>query len=448
MESIFSFPQEFIFGTATAAFQVEGATHQDGRGDSIWDTQTRLPGVIKNGDTADFACDQYHRYEEDVALMKDLGVSAYRFSLSWPRLQPEGRGAVNPQGIDYYNRLIDALLKAGITPWVTLFHWDLPQSLQDSEGGWLSPHIADHFGDYAGLVAHAFSDRVKNFFTVNEFYCFTDKGYVQGDFPPRLKLPPHQAFAVRHHALVAHGRAVQALRASARGPIRVGFAENSQIMVPVIETPENVEAAKLAFRESNGAFITPILEGAYPERYLQTFGNEVPAFNPEDFKIIAEPLDFIGLNMYTPVYVQAEGKTGYKITHPTAHHPRMHVDWLKVDPSIAYWGPRIAWELWEKDIYITENGCSGTDVPDETGAIVDTDRVFYLRHHLREVSRCISDGIPLKGYFLWSLLDNFEWNHGYSERFGIVYVDFSTQKRSKKLSYSFYKGTISRGRVV
>lgn len=448
------FPKDFLFGAATASYQIEGASIEDGRGPSIWDTFSKKPGRTLFDHNGDVSVDQYHRYKEDVQLMKKLGLQAYRFSISWSRVLPEGKGPVNEMGFDYYNRLVDELLASGIQPWITLFHWDLPQALEDQYGGWRNKQIADDFADYASLVADRLSDRVKNFFTMNEFYCFIDKGYGMGDvfdsFAPGVKLPAKELNQTRHHALLAHGKAVQALRAHAKQPINVGIADNSNIYVPVTETEENITAARKAFREGNAWLITAIMEGRYLDCFLKEQGDNAPVFTEEEMKIIGSPLDFVGMNMYTPMLVQhADNKAGYEILPFSNSHPKFHMPWLNFGPQITYWAPRFAKELWNvESFYITENGCAADDHPNIQGKIIDTDRVAYLREHFSHAARAVSEGWPLKGYFVWSLMDNFEWAYGYTRRFGIVYVNYSTLERTPKLSAEWYRDVIRNRRVL
>jgi beta-glucosidase len=444
------FPPGFLWGSATASYQVEGAFNEDGRAPSIWDTFSHTPGktvAAANGDVAD---DHYHRYKEDIQLMKGLGVKAYRFSVAWPRVFPQGAGAPNPKGLDFYNRLVDELLANGIAPFATLYHWDLPQALQDKVGGWESRDTASAFANYAGYVAERLSDRVKQFFTINEFGAFLDLGYKIGIHAPGLKLPAGRFNQTRHHAVLGHGLAVQAIRAHGKPGTRVGIAENMAICAPVIETPEHIVAAERATREMNAQYMTVVQEGKYTDAYLAAAGADAPKFTPEELKIISSPLDFVGINIYTPVYVRADASPlGFaQVPHPPSF-PHMASPWLFCGPEALYWGPRHVAKLWgAKEIYITENGCSSSDVPAADGRVYDTDRVMYLRNYLSQLQRATSDGVPVKGYFLWSLMDNFEWADGYTNRFGLHYVDFATQKRTPKLSAAFYREVIARNAVA
>ena len=444
------FPTGFRWGTATSAYQVEGAATEDGRGPSIWDTFAATPGKIADGSNGLEAVDHYHRYKEDVALMKGLGATAYRFSIAWPRVFPQGTGAVNPKGFDFYDRLVDELLKNGIEPYATLYHWDLPQALQD-RGGWESRETPLAFGEYAGLVAARLSDRVKHFFTLNETSAFVELGYGNGVWAPGLNLPLGRLNQVRHHAVLGHGLAVQAIRANAKPGTEIGIADNIINAVPAIETAANIAAAGKAMRELNAAYLTVILEGRYTDAYLAKAGADAPKFTPEDLKTISSPLDFVGLNVYTPNnYVEAsDSPAGYAILPVPTSFPKMASSWLTIGPEAMYWAPRLAAELWGvKALYITENGTSAADKPDATGAINDLDRVMYLRNYLTQLQRATSEGVPVRGYFLWSLLDNFEWADGYATRFGLIHVDYKTQKRTPKLSASFYREVIARNALA
>lgn len=444
------FPKGFLWGSATASYQVEGAVKEDGRGSSIWDTFSHTPGKVVENATGDVADDHYHRYKEDVQLMKSLGVKSYRFSIAWPRVFPTGDGAPNPKGLDFYNRLVDELLANNIQPFATLYHWDLPQALQDRGGGWESRDTSKSFGDYAGHVAEHLSDRVKHFFTINEFGAFVELGYRLGIHAPGLKLPPGRFNQTRHHAVLGHGLAVQAIRAKAKSGTKVGLAENMAICVPVIETTQHIEAATRAAREMNAQYMTVIQEGKYTDAYLANAGSDAPKFTPEDLKIISSPLDFAGINIYTPTYIRADGSAiGFAVVPPPKSYPHMASFWLNIGPEALYWGPRHVAKIWNvKEIYITENGCSSSDIPAADGTVYDTDRVMYLRNYLTQLQRATADGIPVNGYFLWSLMDNFEWADGYTNRFGLHYVDYATQKRTPKLSANFYREVITRNAVV
>jgi beta-glucosidase len=441
-----SFPADFKWGCATASYQIEGATHEDGRGETNWDVFSKTPGKVANGDTGDVACDSYHRYAEDTALLKNLGVDMYRMSLAWSRIFPTGRGKPNMKGVDHYKKVVDNLLEAGITPYVTMFHWDLPQALP---GGWQNRDTAKAFADYAGYMAGQLGDRVKHFMTTNELRCFTDLSHLQGLHAPGLKLPNKDAFQVRHHGVLAHGLGVQAIRAHAPKDVQVGIAENPTLFVPVIETPEHIEAAKRATHDENSMFLGAVMEGKYSDFYVQTAGADMPKVMPGDMEAIGSPLDFVGLNIYNPTYARADDSAkGYATLPHLPASPHMASPWLYVGPEVLYWGIRQVTELYKpKAIFISENGCSADD-PMVNGRVDDSDRVMYLRNYLTHMHRAVDEGLPIKGYFLWSLMDNFEWADGYGKRFGIHYVDFATQKRTPKMSALWYKELIRRKELV
>jgi beta-glucosidase len=444
------FPEGFRWGTATSAYQIEGATQEDGRGVSVWDTFSRLPGKIRDGANADIACDHYHLYKEDVALMKALGVSSYRFSIAWPRLFPEGRGVPNPKGLAFYDRLVDELLANGIEPFATLYHWDLPQALQD-RGGWESRDTVEAFAAYAGFVASKLGDRVRHFFTLNEIRTFVELGYGSGSFAPGLVLPKARLNQVRHHAVLGHGLAVQAVRANGRGGIKVGPAENITTALPDVETLKNIRAAELATREMNAPYLTVMLEGRYTDAWLAAAGADAPRFTAGELRTISTPVDFVGINVYAPgAYVRAsDAAPGYTVIPLPVSYPHMESRWLTFGPGTLYWAPRQVATLWNvNEIYISENGTSAADQPASNGTVYDLDRVLYLREYLSQLRRATSEGVPVRGYFVWSLLDNFEWVDGYDTRFGLHYVDYKTLTRTPKLSASFYKKVIARNALV
>src|SRR5215510_13886390 len=457
-----TFPNGFFWGTATSAYQIEGAWNEDGKGKSIWDTYAHTPGKIKNGDTGDVANDHYHRYKEDVAMMKrDIGANAYRFSIAWPRIFPNGTGHPNHKGLDFYNRLVDELVSAGIVPFPTLYHWDLPQTLQD-KGGWQNRDTAKAFADYAGYMAEKLSDRVHHFFTINEFRSFVDLGHhghtlkVPGgemtlSIAPGLKLSSGELNQVRHHAVLVHGMAVQAIRAKGKAGTKVSPAEHIHHAVPLIETPDHIKAAQIATREANAAFLTVILEGKYTDAYLKEAGRDAPKFTYEDLKVIASPLDFVGINVYKPTFyaLAFDQAPGWREIPFAKSHPGMFNRWLSLGPDSLYWAPKFVQSLWgTNEIFTTENGCASDDVVAGDGKVYDTDRVMFLRAYLAQLQRATADGVPVKGYFHWSLMDNFEWSSGFGDRFGMVYVDFKTQKRTPKASAEWFRAAATRNAVA
>jgi beta-glucosidase len=438
------FPQDFLWGTATSSYQIEGAWKDDGKGESIWDRFAHMPGHIQNDETGDVALDHYHRYKEDVQLQKALGSKAYRFSVSWPRIFPQGTGNPNSKGLDFYERLTDELLVNDIKPFATLYHWDLPQALQDSVGGWESRDTAKAFADYAGYVSEKLSDRIKCFFTLNEVNAFVELGHRTGIFAPGLKLSSARVNQVRHHAVLAHGLAVEAIRARAKPGTKVGPAENVAAVVPAVETSENISAAERAMRELNAGILTVMLEGRYTDAFLSSAGADAPQFSDEDLKTIASPIDFVGINVYTPTYVRAIGTSpGYEVVAPAKSHPRMASSWQVFGPESLYWAPRHLQKIWNvKEIYISENGCGAADEPTADGVVFDSDRIMFLRNYLAMLQRATSEGAPVHGYFLWSLLDNFEWSSGFGTRFGLFHADYVTQRRTPKLSAAYYSEII------
>jgi beta-glucosidase len=442
------FPAGFLWGSATASYQVEGAAREGGRGPSVWDTFSHTAGKTFNGDTGDVADDFYHLFPKDIELMKELRLKTFRFSVAWSRIFPEGTGKPNQEGVDFYKRLTDALLAAGIEPYCTLFHWDLPQALQD-RGGWENRDVAKAFADYAGYTAGALSDRVKHFMTMNEMRSFVELGYGNGLHAPGLKVGAKRLAQLNHYVALAHGLSVQAIRAHTKAGTKVGIADNVQATTPAIETPEHIEAARKAMREQNASFMTVVQEGRYTDLYLKGLGADAPKFTAEELSIIKSPMDFVGLNIYQPTYVRADGsEKGYAVINPPESFPHMYSPWLYVGPEAIYWAPKLVSEIWGvKELYITENGASSSDQIASDGHVYDSDRVMYLRNYLGQLHRAIAEGVPVRGYFLWSLLDNYEWADGYSKRFGIIYVDFATQKRTPKLSAAFYKEVIRENRV-
>jgi beta-glucosidase len=438
-----SFPPGFLWGSATASYQVEGAVHEGGRGASIWDTFSHTPGKVANSDNGDVADDFYHRYRDDIALMKQFGLKTCRFSVAWSRIFPDGTGSPNQQGIDFYRRLADAMLEAGIVPYCTLYHWDLPQALQD-KGGWENPDCPRWLAEYEGFTAGKLSPQVKNFMTVNELRIFTTLGYGEGTHAPGLRVNAKRLAQVCHHAVLGHGLSVQAIRAATPAGTQIGLADNAIVTVPAIETPDYIAAARRAMREENARFLTVIMEGRYTDAYLSRLGPDAPHFTPSELKAISSPIDFVGLNVYEGAYVRPDSNPlGYAVLPPPASYPTMYSTWLRITPEAIYWSPRLVTDLWGvKAIFITENGTSSKDVVAPDGHVYDTDRIMFLRNYFTQLQRAAAEGVPLRGYFLWSFLDNFEWADGYDKRFGIVYVDFKTQRRIPKLSATFYREVI------
>ncbi len=445
-----SFPKNFVWGVATAAPQIEGAAQEDGKGESVWDRFASQPGRVLGGDTLEVACDHYHRFKDDVRLMKSLGVRHYRFSVAWPRIFPQGDGALNQKGLDFYSRLVDTLLAAGITPWVTLFHWDLPQTLED-RGGWRSRVVLDAFGPYADTVVRALGDRVKNWITLNEIVCFTLLGHGRGDKAPGTDDSAQVRHQTVHHALLCHGRAVQAVRAHGGRGARVGLTDNSMVAVPVSETEADIAAARTWFAETNAYILAPIYTGAYPASFLRRLGADRPRVERGDLELISQPTDFLGLNIYTGTFVRAGKRGKPEALALPSEYPRTASPWHGLMPQAIYWGPRLAHEVYGvKKLYVTENGAGYDQEPfaNGSGEVLDLHRREAVRAYLRELRRAVSDGVPVSGYFLWSFLDNFEWQDGYTRRFGLVHVDYATQARTPKLSARWYQQVMEQNAVV
>lgn len=443
-----AFPAGFRWGVATAAPQIEGAAHVDGKGPSIWDTFAQQPGRTRNGQGPDPGCDHYRRYPEDFALMQRLGIRHYRLSLAWPRIFPGGRGAVNQRGLDFYSRLIDAMLARGITPWVTMFHWDLPQTLED-EGGWTQRRTVEAFAAYADTVVRAFGDRVKRWISLNEIICFTRYGYGGGDKAPGRVEPEQAINQAFHHALLCHGHAVRAVREHGGRGSQVGLADNPVVPIPITETEPDITAARRAFVAENIRVLDPLFRGGYSREYLRITGRDRARVAVGDFELISLPTDFLGLNLYTGKFVRAGRRGAPEIVPFPADYPRASSPWLCLAPAALYWGPRHIAEIYgPKAIYITENGAASDEPATVDGPVPDLSRREYIRQCLLELRRAIADGAPVRGYFLWSFLDNFEWQDGYDRRFGLVHVDFATQKRTPKLSAGWYAQVIRHNCVV
>ncbi len=443
-----AFPKNFVWGFAAAAPQIEGAAFEDNKGPSVWDTFARRPGAIHNGDNLDVACDHYHLYKKDFALMARLGAKNYRLSIAWPRIYPMGTGAVNRKGLDFYKRLLDSMHDHGLTPWVTMFHWDLPQALED-EGGWRVRSTADAFATYADTLVKNLRDRVKNWITVNEIHCFTLESYGIGQKAPGAKESDAVVNQTYHHALLAHGHGVRAVREHGGRGARVGYADNPRTPIPLTETEADIGATREIFIQDNIRVLDPIYRGHYSATYRKITGKNAAKFQKNDFELISLPTDFIGQNIYTGYFVRA-GKGGKAERLPLpAHYPRTDAAWQAHAPQAIYWGPRCVAEIYgATNIYITENGAGYDDEPPVKGEVHDLHRRDLVRNYLKEIHRAIGDGVPLRGYFLWSFMDNFEWQDGYNRRFGVVYCDFTTQKRTPKTSAIWYSRVLKENRIV
>jgi len=442
------FSKDFVWGVATASYQIEGAAFEDGKGLSVWDVfSNKNPRAVKNGDTGNTACDHYHRFKEDVGIMSEIGVKAYRFSISWPRVLPEGTGKVNEKGLDFYDALVDELLAKGIKPYVTLFHWDYPYELY-KKGGWLNPESPDWFAEYVKVIVDRLSDRVEYWMTLNEPQCFILIGHEAGVHAPGLKLDRSQVLLAAHNALLAHGRAVQAIRGYSKNPCKIGYAPAGSVVFPETNSQEDIDAARKAMFSCDSGnlwvsswWMDPVFLGKYPEDGLKVNEKWLPQIKQEDMKIISQPLDFFGVNIYHGRKVRADQKGGYEYAGDKPGYARTAIDWA-VTPEALYWGPKFYYERYKKPVIITENGMSNIDWVSVDGKVHDPQRIDYLYRYIRELKRAADDNVDVQGYMLWSLLDNFEWAEGYSQRFGIVYVDFETQKRIIKDSGYWYREVI------
>ncbi|MET9373809.1 GH1 family beta-glucosidase [Streptomyces sp. NPDC002992] len=452
------FPSGFEFGAATSAYQIEGATKEDGRGPSIWDTFSRRSGAVSDGSSGETACGHYHRHREDVALLAELGVSHYRFSVAWPRIQPSGSGPVNTRGLDFYARLVDDLLEAGVKPVLTLYHWDLPQPLEDA-GGWRSRDTAERFSEYTALVAARLGDRVPRWITLNEPSCSAFLGYGNGEHAPGAS-EGTPALAAAHHLLVGHGLAMGALRAA--GVQEAGIALNLDQVDPATPDPADVAAALRAETQRNLMWTDPLLKGCYAAAEADTWGEliERQDFRRDgDLALVSAPMDFLGLNYYTPSTVRAAPwrepdparRTAMDnrfegVARPGVRHTAM--GWPVVPDALR----RLLTSLGDRygallpPLHITENGSAEHDAPAADGTVHDAERIAYLESHLRAASEALAEGVDLRGYTAWSLLDNFEWAHGYTKRFGLVHVDYETEARTPKDSYHWYKAAIAASR--
>lgn len=443
------FPEGFLWGSATASYQIEGGAWVDGRGECIWDRFARTPGKVAGGHNGDNACDHYHRWKQDIKLMKDLGMQTYRFSTAWPRVIPTGRGPINKAGLDFYDRLVDGVLEAGIIPFTTLFHWDLPQVLQD-QAGWVNREVVvPAFTEYAEAVVKRLGDRVKHWMTHNEIPCFIGKAYDEGKHAPGLHVSRKELNNAYHNAFLTHGIAVRIVREFARKDAEVGLVNNPLIPVPLAETPAHEEAALKAFVRIGANLAEPILKGAYAEWWLEEQGADRPDIRDGDMKLISSPTDFLGVNVYSGVFTEpSEDALGYRLLKFPSGYPHLALNWLKPVPQALYWAVRYYREHYGvRKTYISETGCACEDVKDETGRIVDLDRIQWIRNHVKEAHRAVREGLGLAGFFQWSLLDNFEWSEGYYKRFGLVHVDYDTQERTMKESAYFYREIIKSGVV-
>lgn len=441
---------KITWGAATASYQIEGAWNEDGKGLNIWDVFSHEPNRVWGGHTGDAACDHYHRFREDVQLMKEMGLQAYRFSISWARLFPNGIGELNPAGVRFYNQLVDTLIEVGIQPYITLYHWDLPYELH-KKGGWLNGESVTWFAQYAAQVVALYSDRVTHFITFNEPSCFVGNGYVSGVHAPGIKVTYRDMFQIAHNVLKAHGAAVIAMREHAVRPIKIGFAPCCNPAYPISDKPADVAAAqeKMFYCPPLGDRVLfnvawwsdPVILGRYPEDGLKLYKDYLPEITEEDMKLICQPIDFYGQNIYSgdPVHALSSGEPEY--LDLKTGNAKTAIQW-PVTPPCLYWGPKFLYERYKLPIVITENGMSAHDCVSLDGKVHDPNRIDFLHRYLLELERAKKDGVDIAGYFQWSFMDNFEWACGYTERFGLVYVDYETQQRIPKDSAWWYKNWI------
>lgn len=441
-------PDGFVWGVASASYQVEGAAREGGRSPSVWDEFSAAPGKVFDGHTGATACDSYHRIGEDVGLIAGLGASAYRLSIAWPRVVPDGGGKINDTGLSYYDRLVDALLAKGVDPWVTLYHWDMPACLHH-RGGWLNRESADWFADYTAAVVDRLSDRVTRWFTLNEPQIFLGLGYNEGTHAPGLRLTRKEVLRATHHALLAHGKSAQVIRARAKSPSLIGCAPVGNLKSPATESAADVEAARAeTFRVPQEGwtfnytwYCDPMLRGRYPEDGLALFGTDAPDATDADMRTIHQPLDFFGVNIYSSEIVRAGSDGKAETVRRGPGYPMTMFRW-PVQPDALYWGPRFLQERYALPVVITENGLASMDWVHADGHVHDPGRIDFLARYLHQLRRAIADGVDVRGYFHWSIMDNFEWAEGYALRFGLVYVDYETGERIPKDSYRWYQGVI------
>jgi beta-glucosidase len=437
-DALASFPADFVWGAATASYQIEGAAHADGRSESIWDRFAATPGKVRGGDTGDVACDFYNRYRDDLQLMRELGIGAFRFSIAWPRVVPDGRGRVNEAGLDFYDRLVDLLLAHGIEPFPTLFHWDLPQVLQD-EGGWPARSTAEAFVEYTEAVVARLGDRVRQWTTHNEPWVHAWIGHAYGWHAPG-HTSERDAVATGHHMLLSHGWASDAIR-SAVPDAQVGIALDLSHVDPASSSPEDEAAAWQIDGEGNRWFLDPLFRGSYPADQLSRLELLAPFLEDGDLEAISAPIDFVGVNFYRRFLVTAGEDRPRLITDPERQHTEM--GWEVYPDGLHKMLTRVAEDYSPAAIYVTENGAAFGDVRAHDGGVHDLERTAYLESHIDAVGRAVADGAPVKGYFVWSLLDNFEWAMGYSKRFGLVYIDYPTLERVPKDSFFWYRDFIA-----
>ena len=438
--TIYKFPHNFLWGAASAAYQVEGAWNEDGKGESIWDRFSHTPGKINDGNTADIACDHYHRYEEDIALMREIGLKAYRFSTSWSRVLPTGRGRINPKGLDFYDRLVDRLCAANIEPLLTLYHWDLPQALQD-EGGWDNRNTAHAFADYTALMVKRLGDRVNYWTTFNEPSVITFIGFLTGEHAPGFK-DQRMAYQVAHHLMLAHGLGMQTIR-TIKPDAKAGIVLNLWMSEPASDSADDLASANKFWDENETLFLDPLFKGHYPPAVYDMVGKNMPKIQDGDLALIAQKMDYVGINYYSRNVLTAKGKVekieGSEYTE---------MGWEVCAPALRRMLVKINSEYNLPSIIITENGVAFKDEVSADGKVHDLRRIEYLKEHFIQTRLAMLDGVDVRGYMVWALMDNFEWGHGFSKRFGLAYTDYTTQKRIVKDSGEWYADVIRKNEVA
>lgn len=448
------FNKDFVWGAATASYQIEGAAYEGIKGLNVWDVCCKQDGFVKDGDTGDVACDHYHKYKEDVQIMKKIGIQAYRFSINWARVLPDGTGKVNEEGLDFYDKLVDELEANGIEPYVTLFHWDYPNELF-KRGGWLNPDSPEWFAEYTRVIVDKLSDRVTHWMTLNEPQCFIGLGHESGIHAPGLKLNKGYVLQAAHNTLLAHGKAVQVIRQNSKKPCEIGFAPVGSVTMPATDSKEDLEIARKITFEcnmdngiwANSLWMDPVFFGTYPEDGMKSMERWWPSIGQNDMDLIHQPLDFFACNIYQGATVQSDGNGNFEYVKKSEGYPRTAITWPITD-EVLYYGAKFFCERYKKPFLITENGMSNIDRIFLDGKVHDPVRIDFLTRYLKAYQRAADEGYPLKGYFQWSLMDNFEWAEGYNERFGMVYVDYPTGNRILKDSAYWYKDIIANNGVI
>ncbi len=440
-----SFEEGFVWGAATAAYQIEGGG--DCRGKCIWDIYAKTPGNVVEQHDGMVACDHYHRMKEDVAMMKRMGLKAYRFSISWPRIMPSGTGEVNEKGLQFYSDLIDELVKNEIEPYITIYHWELPYEIY-KKGGWLNPEIVDWFAEYTRCVVEHFSNRVTYWITQNEPQCYIGLGMRSGQHAPGLKLPWNEVWLAAKHSMLAHGKSVMMIRKYAKKPPKVGYAPCGNVSIPLTNSEADIQAAYKDMFEPDiqkthivSMFTDPVILGKYPDNAKKLYGEDLPELTAEEIEIMKQPLDFLGMNNYTGHVVRA-GENGEIINvSKKIGRPQTAMGW-EVQPESIYWCFKFLYKRYGLPMYVTENGMANIDVKSEDGRVYDPQRIDFMSRYLKQLKKAVEEGCPIKGYFHWSLMDNYEWKFGYSRRFGLVYVDYETMERTLKESAYWYRDVI------